>query len=812
MASTWWWAFDGNDANDGTTRAKAKLTLSPATGVFSLALIKNDFINAVFPPSNPLFWTLLALEADLAKAKGTNFTTDVGLTIRGTDDSGNPAGAYIKAASGDAAGNRSLFRVIAGGGYVICRNLICDATEKATDATQYNIARMTDTGTPDPGGVQFEGCPIYGGVAGTASAGLRDYLGMTGTAPPSGTDVLFIRNCYMQNCRQASASIGAGHVKTFDHLLVYIDAGASMPTLYSGTFAASIANADNRFINCTYYAKVNVAPIAGVFDLTTNNNFNIGRVDNYNNLVYIETTSASATLVYMDDGVAGVKTGCTVTGTTGNNVLLGGPSVDATNLSAGKGFYAGVHDADKDDATGLDLHTGDVVAYGVQEATVFAHPTSVYAWDMLGNGVQALIPKDLRPILYTTAGIGGATPGALPAFVPPTTDWPRSEPERGMVETWSFLTSVVTPFSGTAEQRMQLRLQPRRRIEMDFMIASEAERREEYRRIFSASANKVRVPFYQYATPITQQSNAGTQRLFFNPAQTDIRSNEYVLIYRENTREAFLVELTAMLSDGANTALPLAQDARVSDYVVPSMEGYIENPSLAMRSIVGGIRLQIMIGDIRSSFTRPGSAGVISTFDGLNVLDRRPLANDEVAEMFDRRPVIMDNDTGVYEQRQHWAHSFVEGMRQFLVQRKMQPAEMDYWRDFIYATRGMRKPFLHPTWRDDLVLNANPAPSATTFDVQTPDYSTVYFPNDTYKRLMLTAPNGEVTYRKVSSVLVLSSTVQRFTVPALPAGSQWGSGFTISYLNRVRLGSDDVRLLHFDMDTLLELAIRTTDT
>jgi hypothetical protein len=97
--------------------------------------------------------------------------------------------------------------------------------------------------------------------------------------------------------------------------------------------------------------------------------------------------------------------------------------------------------------------------------------------------------------------------------------------------------------------------------------------------------------------------------------------------------------------------------------------------------------------------------------------------------------------------------------------------------------------------------------------VLTADYSTVYFPHDTYKRLRLEAPAGEVIYRKVASVLVLSGTTQRLTLDtALPGISAWGVGFKVGYLNRVRLAGDSVRLTHEKTATLVELALRTTDT
>jgi hypothetical protein len=137
---------------------------------------------------------------------------------------------------------------------------------------------------------------------------------------------------------------------------------------------------------------------------------------------------------------------------------------------------------------------------------------------------------------------------------------------------------------------------------------------------------------------------------------------------------------------------------------------------------------------------------------------------------------------------------------------------MDYWRDFLHAARGMREPFLAPTFREDFALATIPS-SSTTIDVLTADYDVNYFPRDTYKRLRLEAPNGDVLYRKVSSVLVLSGTTQRLTLnTALPGTSPWANGFKVGYLNRVRLGSDEVQLAHYEMTTLVELVLRTTDT
>jgi hypothetical protein len=807
--STWWISTLGSDANPGTgydyngsgaAGSEAKLTLA---GVMALSgLAQGDEI--LYVADGDHVWTTTPPDVKTG-TKGTNFTTDYGLLIRGSDEFGNPRMVTIKAVA--PTGSRNLFRVVADTGWIVVRNLIYDATDLPTDSATYYCCRLTDNGTPDPGPVQFEGCALLGADPGVIHSGTRTFMGIQ-TGPPPGSECCNVFYCYIQNTGLLLA-VGATLKKRIRGCVIYRDKPTSQ-SFFSQTLAAS-SGGEMEITNCTVYQNITGTALALPFNYTISVSLNAGVVNLNNNLVYQQSPTQPANHGFIGDGVAGDKTTVSYTGTIDYNVLIGGPDLTSGDLRT-NGYYERAWDPDQNDATGSDTWPNDTIDYGIYEAELFASPTGTYAWDPLSNGATVIIVKDMRPIDHLTAGQGSSVPGALPSYVPIDADWPRVMPNIPVVETWDWLSSVVTTYEGSSEQRMSLRLQPRKRIELAMLIEDESRRREEYRRLYGVGDGQLRIPFYQYSTKLTADAAVDDLEIFFDPDKTDVRDNEIVIIYRPSTEETFAVELTTVLSDRANIALPLAQALYSSDLIIPSELAYTNNNlRLQMRSVHGNLKVDATIKGIRSSFTRPGSTATINTYDSLNVLDKLPVVRGDVPEVFDRHPVVFDNQTGIYYTETHWLHSFIDGMRSFYVNRRID--DMDYWRDFLDEARGRREPFLMPTFREDFELSAIPGQGSTTIDVYSSDYKTDYFPYDTFTRLRLEEPAGEVIYRIVDSVIELTSTTQRLTLTvALPNTSPWNDTFTIGYLNRVRLGSDQVRLNHFASYSILELNVRTTDT
>lgn len=391
-------------------------------------------------------------------------------------------------------------------------------------------------------------------------------------------------------------------------------------------------------------------------------------------------------------------------------------------------------------------------------------------------------------------------------------EWIKEIAEIPVTERWSYLTDVIRSWNGT-EQRISVRRQPRRFLEFPILLDDDADRRDWYDRLYSYTGSQVLIPFFQYHTYITTASAIGTTQIFFDPAKTDVRASEYVVILRESTEESFVLKLTTLLVNGANLNAALTRATQVGDMIIPAAFGRLVNKtSISMGSVAGSVDLGAYIIDFRSQFNRPGSVASITTYDSLQVLTELPVVTRSKAdEQVDVGPLLIDNESGVYEQRVPWSHAFIEGGRQYYIPRRVSPVKMDYWRDFLTATVGGRVSFLMPSWRDDLVLSVIPSAGATQILFSGAGYANKYFAHDTYQRFQFTNPTGDIIYRKASAAIAQPGNTSLVTLDTpLPTDVTWSAGFVIAYLNRVRI-FDEVELTHFGTYSLLGFTFRTCD-
>lgn len=390
-------------------------------------------------------------------------------------------------------------------------------------------------------------------------------------------------------------------------------------------------------------------------------------------------------------------------------------------------------------------------------------------------------------------------------------DFVQMAPDPPVVETLEWLTDIIPAHKGK-EQRIALRSSPRRGIRYSFILENEDERRRQYRRWYKSMGSRIVLPFYQYSTRLTASSASGTSQLYFDPANTDLREGEFAILYRARTDEGFLVKLGALAVDGAALDTPLTFDATTDMVIAPCFTSrLLDRTGLSMYSVTGEISIQAEVMDTRPLFSRPGSTAVISSFDGYNVLDRRPVVVGETPELFDRNYEVMDNKTGLQESYYSWPHPAVGGSKQWRIRRRVNPVEMDWWRDFLAAAEGQQNPFLMPTWFEDLVAAEAPATGSSSLLLQASDYASLYHPYETYKRLQIETAAGTI-WKKV-----LTATDNPDGTATLELDTPFGPNpedviiNRISFLNLTRFASDTVTLTHDHLTTLLEVPTRTVD-
>lgn len=390
-------------------------------------------------------------------------------------------------------------------------------------------------------------------------------------------------------------------------------------------------------------------------------------------------------------------------------------------------------------------------------------------------------------------------------------DFVQMVPDPPVTETWSWLTDVI-PSRDNTEQRIALRATPRRATKYGFMLESEDERRRQYGRWFKSLGSRIVLPYYQYQTRLTQPSAVGTNKLFFDPAKTDVRDGEFVIILEEATETGYLVKLDTVEADGATTDTPLTFAPTTVMILAPSFTSRLADRSgLTMRSVTGRIELNAQALTYRQSFKRPGSTAVIQTYDGLPVLHLRPIAVGDTPEIFDANYEVIDSQTGLQDTYVAWPHPDVATTRKWTIRRRQNPAEMDWWRDFLDTIQGRREPFLMPTWFADLTLGLDPDPGASSIVITNKDYAALYFPYETFQRLQIETEAG-IVWRRVTGTVdnpdgttTLELNTPLGATPAEVAISK------ISFLNKVRLSSDTVTLTHERLRSQIELATKTVD-
>ena len=379
-------------------------------------------------------------------------------------------------------------------------------------------------------------------------------------------------------------------------------------------------------------------------------------------------------------------------------------------------------------------------------------------------------------------------------------------PDAPVTETWSWLTDVIRAWD-SSEDRIALRDAPR--LTLDFNVTfSEAERqRIESQQILNVIRSRALIPYYQYAASIQQNSAIGQTRVFFNPSLSFVRVDEFVLLVDQVQNQTSLAKVTSIETDGCVLDTPITFEARTaSTVIVPMVQSAVnEGANVGIDTVSGVSRIRTEDLNPIFAFTRTQASPTITTFNSLPVLDRRPLNNAE-ATIDGGKEILRGDDTSARQVETSWPRAQTTRSRRFSVNRYINDGEFEYWREFLNRAKGQANPFYHPTYLTDLTPAALPNQGEATITVRETDYATRFFPFQTYKQLWIQTQDGleysiGVTTAAASGELGLSR-------PFLPTEIDIK---TISFLERVRLATDRVRLTHDVFETQLELAFRTAD-
>lgn len=384
-------------------------------------------------------------------------------------------------------------------------------------------------------------------------------------------------------------------------------------------------------------------------------------------------------------------------------------------------------------------------------------------------------------------------------------------PEVPVREEWEWLTDLMTATDGS-EQRVAVRGEAPR-VSMDFTAVFDS---QEDIRDFYAQALTVKgrlwVPEYQYATATTADAAQGDSVIYVNQARTDIRDGEYVVV--DNKESVAMVQVLTVGAGSLLLAAPLDFPLPKGSLVCPGSPCILQDGLPLKRYRVNEVAETTMAARLqryRETLTRPGIPDQLPMYLGSKVLTRRPLAPSMVEDAFFTGQELQDNRTGVFDVMTLWDYTRIAGKRQFKINRVQQPNEMDYWREFCAWCRGMVRMFWMSTYRPDVELFVPMEEGANFATFIGADYAQKVYTIPTHRHIEFATAAGS-HYAEVTNVVVdvLGNSYVNFT-PALPTGAGWTTIERISFLLPLRLNDDTVTLLHYGLETLLELSIRTAE-
>jgi len=399
MAIKWVRATGGSDSNNGDSYTAAWATINRFAIYLNASGVKGDILNVVNDSGvHEMPTSATAITASLL---GTNYDTDPGFVIRGTDSNGNQATAQVTV--GNMAVSAALISFQTNVRFVRIDGLDMDLSP-GDPANGFNL--ITANGAT-AGPVRLTACRIKGYTDNHVNYGdaVRKIFNSTGTAQSNFGE---IRYCVIENCpypvewENATTTVKG----SVNHCVVWIK-GDYLTTQRMWWNWAATANSANivEFYNNTIYIDtddtvskiISAAPISG----------NYGTVNFHSNVFWIESTSVAADVIEeIFDGSSGST--ATYAGDIGYNIIYTGPNIASGDVGD---IYEDPWDAAE------DPKITDIVQYEKANTVLFYNPTSTWNWyDIGGTDYELTIPADLRILLHTTAGLSGVLPGALPSY------------------------------------------------------------------------------------------------------------------------------------------------------------------------------------------------------------------------------------------------------------------------------------------------------------------------------------------------------------------------------------------------------------
>jgi hypothetical protein len=369
-----------------------------------------------------------------------------------------------------------------------------------------------------------------------------------------------------------------------------------------------------------------------------------------------------------------------------------------------------------------------------------------------------------------------------------------------------WLTDVLTSQSG-AEQRRQLRVTPRRQIEMNF-ICERTERTLFDLAMMIGGASDWLVPLFFDGGYTTAAYNAGAPAIGIDTTYTEFLAGTQVLIY--GNAFSYEVHTIQSLSDSSiSFAEVTSKNWPKGTRVYPLREGMLTDQPTPQK-----MSSRVSQGTIRFQMT--GNNGFAPAWEYPDTYSGYPVLVDGGNEAsaidigWERQILDLDGSTGVVwrTDTQGFAN-FKQSMSRLYVG-KQEHAKM---RSLLYALRGQLQPIWIPTFADDLFIVA-PC-SGNMLDVQMCGYSMFGRLVTGRTAIVIECYDGTRFFSNITGANVLNATTERLNLSVASFGRTLTADTVkrISFMALARQAADNTDILHHtDSDGASEITLTFRST
>jgi hypothetical protein len=373
--------------------------------------------------------------------------------------------------------------------------------------------------------------------------------------------------------------------------------------------------------------------------------------------------------------------------------------------------------------------------------------------------------------------------------------------EQGMIERLEWKTDVLRSINGKT-QRSSVRRNPRRRLSFDIVATTEQELRELSATLAGRMTAPVVLPLWAEHMTLTADY-AGGDTIFADCSFAEIVEGDSLYVERRDRSYAELARVTEVNRGAGTFTLSNALTASFSagDVCYPAVSAWLPDGTAINRhqTAAGRITLEALVTQRQELV---GHGATVSTYEGLPLLERRPLANGTVSESYATNGQRLDFGGSIVLASPE-ALATITRSRQYWIEDQ---ADLQFFRAFLAQVRGRAREFYVPTYRPNFIPLEQPENGETDVVIEAEASQFQFWIDQTNRRdvyLERTDRTGEVL--RVSGITDQGDNTLRvsFSSPIMAEGLAPILSFSI--VERARLATDGVQIMHDDNGATLSL-------